>query len=276
MHLCRSPGGIITHERARTRNSLPSVFLSFVLAALTLQDPVRLRCPGPPYRLPRRDLHRPPGRRRDAEAHRGPHGMRGELGPPLALGDVAQREPKPCRSTPTTTRPIPDQVSSQPWSSCSPGARGGSWRKPRAAVRRSRTPRRREAPPRSRISLCSVVATTARSTRKAIRSIDSRMGSFASAARRPALARGPVTSRGTCRSGADSSSAAPSGGATPARADGDPGLAGGAPGCGLGHRRLASAGPVDAMDSSQPLRREHVVEVARLVWARDLDHASSG
>ena len=41
----------------------------------------------------------------------------------------------------------------------------------------------REAPPSSRISPCSVGATTAPSTRRAIRSLDSRMASFSSAGR---------------------------------------------------------------------------------------------
>ena len=54
--------------------------------------------------------------------------------PPLAFGDVASEIREPCPSI----RPSPVQVSSQRWSSRSSGARGGSWRKPRAARRVAR------------------------------------------------------------------------------------------------------------------------------------------
>ena len=59
---------------------------------------------------------------------------------------------------------------------------------------------------------------------------------------RPAAARGPAAGRGARRSGPGPPSAARRAGAPPARADGVPVLAGGAPGCGLRDRRPASPG----------------------------------
>jgi hypothetical protein len=96
------------------------------------QRDARLR---PGDRRPPRPLHRLPRRRRHAVPGRRPHRMRRELSPPVALGDVAQREPEPLALDAPTTRPRPAQVSSQRWSSRSSGARGASWRKPRAARR---------------------------------------------------------------------------------------------------------------------------------------------
>ena len=62
------------------------------------------------------------------------------------------------------------------------------------------------------------------------------------AAGRPALARGPGTSRGARRSGPGPARAARGAGTPPPRADGVPILAGGALGCGLRDRRVASPG----------------------------------
>src|SRR5439155_12409610 len=56
----------------------------------------------------------------------------------------------------------------------------------------------------------------------------------------PASARGPASFHGALRSGKGHASAARYGGAHPAREDCHPGLGGGAPGRGLGDRRLAS------------------------------------
>ncbi len=58
----------------------------------------------------------------------------------------------------------------------------------------------------------------------------------------PAPPRGPAAGRGAPRSGPGTPGAARRAGAPPPRADGLPVLAGGAPGCGLGDRRPASAG----------------------------------
>src|SRR5439155_6972461 len=65
----------------------------------------------------------------------------------------------------------------------------------------------------------------------------------------PASARGPASFHGALRSGKGHASAARYGGAHPAREDCHPGLGGGAPGRGLGDRRLASLGALDEEDS---------------------------
>src|SRR5439155_24851150 len=63
---------------------------------------------------------------------------------------------------------------------------------------------------------------------------------------RAASARGAASLGGARRSHQDPTSTARCRGACPARADHHPGVAGGAPERGLGHRRLAPLGPLDA------------------------------
>ena len=88
--------------------------------------------------LPRRRLHRPPRCRRHAVALGcEPRVVAHEDAPPLAIRDVAERQPQ-ALCIPTATRPMPFQVSSQRWSRRSSGARGSIWRKPRAARRLAR------------------------------------------------------------------------------------------------------------------------------------------
>ena len=101
-----------------------------------------------------------------------------------------------------------------------------------------------EGPPRSRISPCSVVATTAPSTRRATRWIGSRTASFEF--RRPdgrALPEVPPPPWVPADPVAVLRAAERGGRAAPHANTGDPGLAGRAARRGLRDRRLASAGP---------------------------------
>jgi hypothetical protein len=104
------------------------------------------------------------------------------------------------------------------------------------------------SPPRSRISPGSVAATTARSTKRGTRSIDSRTASFGSGARTVGssptsrrLSRCPTIPWGCCERGTHRR------GIGHPSADGDAGVARRAPRRGVGDRRLASAGQVGAM-----------------------------
>ncbi len=92
---------------------------------------------------------------------------------------------------------------------------------------------------------------------------------------RPACARGPVSSCSTRRSRGSPASAARRGGACPARAERHAGLARGAPGRGLGDRRLAPLGTLvpcptmdEALDTGRPIAKGQDVDQITPRFAR--------